>query len=506
MQKQIAEARSERQIFRVQNAAARPPRDLFLLLAVAYLALPNVIFLASWIRPIIGLPAALVVVGAVVWLVWSTKLESPRRRLSSKMFGAVLAAAFLWTLVTGVGGVFPQSNDYFKHNLLFHDLATMSWPVKYSLEGGSSYLCYAMGYYLVPTLGGQCFGESVVAPLTFLWTFLGVALVFYWAATLTAAPVKTLSAILLCAMTGVVWAMFKSYGIPGIISAEGLGSDLMKDGLFFGYNDSYTRFSYQPQHALIGWLGAAVMYECLWLQKNPCGVAFIWALCLLWSPLTCVGLLLVPLAALGRGRWQSYFEPVNVLGGGVLAVVLGIYFQGHAVLPDTGFVGKFSDGTGWLFHYLLFLALNLSPVLFVWLVEWRLKVLGDGRRLLAASTILLILLPLYKMGFAADLRLQASSSALLLFALAVARLWQSEALVLKELLSIFLAVALLIGAIGPTVGSAKNLLLNSNNCAYENIVLYTGWQHLPDMRDPGFDVAAQYLGRHGSLAERMLLR
>ena len=487
-------------------AAVRPRRDLFLLLAVAYLALPNVIFLASWIRPVIGIPAALVVIGAVVWLAWSAKLAEPRRVLPPKMFGGVLVLAFLWTLVAGVGGVFPQSNDYFKHNLLFHDLATLSWPVKYSLEGGQSFLCYAMGYYLVPTLGGQCFGESAVAPLTFLWTFLGVALVFYWAATLTVAPLKTVGAIILCAATGVAWTFFKNHGIPGLYPVDGLGGILMKDGLYFDYSDSFTRFNYQPQHALVGWLGAAVLYEMLWNHKQPRGVMFVWSLCLLWSPLTCLGLLLVPLAAMLRVRWQSYFEPINLVGGVVLLFIMGIYFQGHAVLPDQGFIGKFSEGLGWVVRYGLFLTLHLTPFVFLWLVERKEKILGEWRPLLLVATVILVLLPLFKIGFASDLRLQASSAALLFFALAVDRVLQSEKFSLKRPLFVLLVATLLVGAICPVVRPVKNLLFSTNNYSYESIVTYVGWQHLPDMRDPGFDVAAQYLGRHGSLAERVLLR
>ena len=490
----------------LNTAAVRPRRDLFLLLAVAYLAVPNVIFLASWVRPIIGLPAALVVLVGVVWLAWSTKLTAPRRVLPPKMFSGVLALAFLWTLVAGVGGVFPQSNDYYKHNLLFHDLATISWPVKYSLEGGPSYLCYAMGYYLVPTLGGQCFGESAVAPLTFLWTFIGVALVFYWVATLTVAPVKTLGAIILCAATGVAWTFFKNHGIPGLYPVDGLGGILMKDGLNFDYSDSFTRFNYQPQHALIGWLGAAILYEMLWAHKNPRGAMFVWALGLLWSPLTCLGLLLVPLAAVVRVHWQNYFEPINLVGGVVLLFVMGLYFQGHAVLPDQGFIWKFSDGAGWVIRYGLFLALHLTPLLCLWLVEREEKILAEWRPLLFVGTVILVLLPLFKIGFASDLRLQASSVALLFFALSVDRVLQSEKFSLKSPLFLMLVATLLVGAICPVVRPVKNLLFSATNYSYESIVTYVGWQHLPDMRDPGFDVAAQYLGRHSSLAERVLLR
>ena len=185
---------------------------------------------------------------------------------------------------------------------------------------------------------------------------------------------------------------------------------------------------------------------------------------------------------------------------------MGIYFQGHAVLPDQGFIGKFSEGLGWVVRYGLFLTLHLTPFVFLWLVERKEKILGEWRPLLLVATVILVLLPLFKIGFASDLRLQASSAALLFFALAVDRVLQSEKFSLKRPLFVLLVATLLVGAICPVVRPVKNLLFSTNNYSYESIVTYVGWQHLPDMRDPGFDVAAQYLGRHGSLAERVLLR
>ena len=332
------------------------------------------------------------------------------------MWFGVVALAGLWTLIIGVGGVFPQTFDYMKHNLLFHDLTTMPWPLNYPHDGGSNYLCYGLGYYLVPAAGGCLLGAGTVPGLTFLWTFAGLVLFFYWAATLTTSPVKTLAAILFFATTGVLWLVFKRHGLPGLISPDGLETRLLNNGLYFNYNDSFTRFDYQPQHALASWLGAALMLEQLWRRSSPRGVVFLWAACLLWSPMTCLGLLLISPATLRRVRWLDYFEPVNLLGGGVLIVIMGIYFQGHLALSDSGFIWKFSTGLEWLYFYALFVGLTLSPLLFMVLFEQKYRVLGEWRPLFFTAAAALVLLPLYKIGFAGDLRLQASAPALLILA------------------------------------------------------------------------------------------
>ena len=480
-------------------------RELFLPLVAGYFALPVLIFLFGWLRPAIGIPAGLVVAGVYFWFVRRPS-QPARPALTQKNLLLILTVTFAWTLLVGVGGVLPQSGDYLKHNLLLHDLTSANWPVTYPHEGGETFLCYALGYYLVPALGGRLLGGDIIPALLFVWTFAGLFLFFWWAATLTTSPKKTIAAILLFAPTGILWTLFKAHGLPGIVTAADLEPKLLYGGLLFGYNDSFTRFNYQPQHALTGWLGAAVLYEMLWVKKNPRGAVFVWSLFVFWSPLTSLGLLLVPLAAWRRVRWQNYFEPVNLIGGGVVLAVLGIYFQGHVPLPDKGFIGTFLPGWEWPFYYALFLLLLLVPLLLLWLVERRAKILGEFRPLFFLASALLLLLPFWKFGVAGDLRNQAGGPATLFLALAAARIVSSEKFSWQRPLGMLLVVLLLIGAINPVLRPLKNLVSNSPDYSYSNIEQSLGWHHLTDMTDPRFDLAAQYQGRGDSPAMRWLLK
>jgi multisubunit Na+/H+ antiporter MnhB subunit len=488
-----------------QNQSVESRRDLFLPLAAGYFTLPVLIFLFGWLRPAIGIPAGMIVAGGSLW--FALRASQPTRpALTQKNLLLVLTLAFAWTLLAGIGGLLPQSNDQIKHNLLLHDLATASWPVHYTHDGQETYLCYALGYYLVPGLGGKILGADALPALTFIWTFAGLGLFFWWAVALTKSPGKTLATIFLFSMTGVFWTLFKNHGGPGIFSPDTLNEKLLKLGLLFDYNDPYNRFHYQPQHALTGWLGAAVLFERLWTQKNPRGAAFIWSLNFLWSPLTSLSLLLVPLAAWRRVRWQNYFEPVNIICGGVLLAVLHTYFQGHLPLPDNGFIWDFSSGGEWALFYIAFVALILLPLPPLCLVARREAILAEWRDLIFLSAGALFLLPLYKLGFASDLRLEASAPPLLFLALAINRLWQAGYFSKLNPLSLVLTGILLIGATLPTARPLIQLTRNAPDYSYENIVQSLGWHNLSDLRDPGFDAAAQYQGRGDSPAARWLLR
>lgn len=484
-------------------AAAR--RDFFPPLATAYLVVPNLVFLAFWLRLWIGIPAA-VITAACLFRLLREGRAAVRPVLPVKTLLLVLALAFAWTLLGGAGGFVPQGDDYKKHNLLFHDLQHLPWPVHYSLPGGgTNYLCYGLGYYLVPALGGRVLGEGAVPGLTFLWAFAGVALFFWWLATLAGGSRRALWFVLLLGATGLFWKLARTCGVPGLIGTDGLEGKLKALGLFIVCPDSFTRFRYQPQHALAGWLGAAVLFEMLWRKKNSAGALFVWAAVVGWSPLTAAGLLLLPLAAWKHVPLRGWFEPVNLLGGGLLLAILGIYIQGHVALADSGPVWKWSAGVEWLPLYFLFLASEFSPLLFLWLADRKFNVLGEWRPLFLASALVLVLLPLWKIGFNSDLRLEASGPALLLVTLAAARCFEQGVFTWKQWRFALLAGALLAAA-ASTLARASRFREDSCDLSYPVLVEKSGFHTLPELKVEQFDAASQYLGREDSFAARWLLR
>jgi len=489
------------------KASQTKVNNRFFPLALVYLAIPNLIFLAAWVRPWIGIPAAITVVICSVFLMWQNRPGEPCPGLGRINLGFVLALAFYWTLLGGAGGFVPQETDYIKHNLVFHDLIHFAWPVNYTLpDGNKSYLCYGLGYYLVPALGGRILGDAAMPALTFLWTYAGVALFFYWVATFTRTPKTSLLIFLLFAATNLGLLALKHSGVFGLMDTAHVSATLWHLGLYHSYYDFFTKIQFQPQHGLVAWLGLALFYEMLWIKKDPRGAVFVWSACLLWSPMTCLGLLLVPLAALRRVPWRAYFSPVNLVGGGILLAVMGIYFQGHVALIDRGLVWNLSSGGEWLVFYPLFVAFELSPVLLLFLIDQRYRVLGEFRPLFLLATGWLLLLPLWKIGYCGDLRLQAGTPALILAALGAIRCLQSELFSLKRPLFILFLGCLLVGAVYPIGRPWWNLITNRKDYSYAGTVQTLGVRTLAEYQDPGCNFAALYLGRSDSAAACRLLR
>jgi hypothetical protein len=195
------------------------------------------------------------------------------------------------------------------------------------------------------------------------------------------------------------------------------------------------------------------------------------------------------------------------IGGGILLVILAVYFQGHVPLTEKGPIWKFSTGGNWLLLYPLFLLMQLTPMFFIYLADRKYNLLGDLRPLFLGSFVVLLLLPLYKIGYYGDLRLQAQTPALLFCGLAASRVFQSTAFSLKRPVFVLLVFSQILGAVYPAGRFWQEALgPKGEDYSYADIRKRWGYQNLSDFKRFGYDYAAQYLGRTNSIAARWLLR
>lgn len=483
-------------------------QNLFPPLTAAYLLVPNLIFLLWWVRPAIGLPVAAGLVTAYVFFVRQARDWQPQNPVTGKNLVLVLVAALVFTVMTGIGGFLPQTLDYIKHNLLYHDLVHEHWPVSYATEqDGAKYLCYGLGYYLVPALAGRWLGDGWMPVLTFLWGLGGVTLAFYWFATLGKNARIALCFFFAFSVTGVLLYPLKQLGIPGYLPAHDLRDLLSVTGLYHSYHDNFSKIYYQPQHGLTAWLGTALLFEWLWLRKDARPGMFLWSLCVFWSPLTSLGLLLIPLAAIKKTGVGHYFTPIN-FASGLLLAVLAIYFQGHVPLTQKGFIFQMAPPGECLILYLSFLLLELNVLFVLLLLDWKYQMLRGFRPLFYVMAAALILMPLIKVGACADLRLQAGTPAILIIAMAAWLCFQHAQFKWKSPLGLLLVVCFALGAVYPMCRPLVMRVVEKKiDYAYPALVKERGLTRLSDYRqESGVDAASQYFGQSNSVAARFLLR
>ena len=150
--------------------------------ALLTLLLPGVLFLLTWVKPIIALPSA----AAALFAFWLYARKARSVPLGRDAFGAeedaftlpllpllaVIACALLWTFFSGIGGCFYQNEDHYGRNAILHDLLNHSWPVYF--EGTPYALTYYLAYWIVPALVGKA--ASAVFGSGALWAAANAAL------------------------------------------------------------------------------------------------------------------------------------------------------------------------------------------------------------------------------------------------------------------------------------------------------------------------------------------
>ncbi len=475
---------------------------LFTLIALGYLALPNVLFLLTWVNLLIGIPVAAV----FLWSIFpaSEMGDVPSERQMDRRT-ILIAAVFAigWTILSGVGGLVPQSSDYLKHSVLFHDLVHLSWPVIYHPDTPqSSFLCYGVAYYLVPSGIARFLGDGSINALSFLWACSGIGLCFYWLACFNPkSPARTLLIFICFSTFGIAWYVFK----------RGHLEYFKQLGIEHSYLDHWAKLYFTPQHGISGWLGAAIIYDLGWMRKKLSSAFLAWASLLLWSPFVCVGLAPVLLVTALRIPFRRWFSIVPLAGGLLLMSVMGLFFSAHQPLEHKGFIWSLSDGGHWLTSYLLFVLLEvLLPAGCVLYFDYKHRILEGWRPLFLCAFVVLLLFPLYKMGRESDLRLQGSGSALVFMALGSAAGLTSPKFSFRSVEGLMLFTLFAVSAVYPLGRPLLNLKGPADDYRFETI---QRTMDVHDMSEIGktepnvtFDFAQQYLGRKDSAAFRWLLR
>ncbi|MEI3557915.1 MAG: hypothetical protein V8Q21_01930 [Akkermansia muciniphila] len=145
--------------------------------AVAYMALPTILFLLGWVRPLFSVPAAMAVAAASVLL--CMKLPLPALHFTRRQLAVYLCAlllSLLWLLAGGITGVALQHADFVVRNPIYETLIRCDWPLA---EADGRHFIYYLAFWLPPALICKCFSCSDVFIANYVltaWIELGLAL------------------------------------------------------------------------------------------------------------------------------------------------------------------------------------------------------------------------------------------------------------------------------------------------------------------------------------------
>ena len=249
--------------------------------ALLYLTVPLFLFFFYFTRPIISVPAVLI----ILLVVYRAR---PERMLGVDLSRReVLLCATISCLFLCACGYIPplgRSWDWIKHFAIINELADHPWPPVN--DEPHTFLRYYLGYYLVPALFSRAFGSEFIDAFVFVETWLGLFLILglLLQKIRPRLPVAFLACFLLFSGLDLIgWMLF------------GKGSSLLVhkecwSGPDYAYEGNGTLFLWVPQHAIVGMLGILFLLpdgEELPPQET---IGLFGVATALWSPFVTLGL------------------------------------------------------------------------------------------------------------------------------------------------------------------------------------------------------------------------
>lgn len=412
------------------------------------LLLPFLGVTAPWLYALI-VPAWLALCVAVARL---PVADTARWPTAARLLAAGGIALVLLAL-GGEGRFFYANVDWQVRDAVLADMIRASWPFAYTARGEPEVLRAPIGMYLVPAIAGKLWGFR--AADIALWLQNGAALgaILALASMLFATRRQRWIALGIFLVFSGMDAIGQALADPARLVPLHRHID---DWAGIQFSATLTMAFWVPQHAITGWLGAALFL--LWRRGMLPLAGFLTPLPLLalWSPLGLIGTM--PFAAYAgiAALRDRALRPADLLLPALsvaTAAAALVYLK-----ADAGTVGLrfFPVAPG---KYVVFQLLETVPFL---AAAWALGGAQTfGRPALAIVTLCLTLLPFAQIGENVDLMMRGSIPALAILALVVADVLQrpsDPADGLAHRWRLILVAALAVGALTPAREVARALI------------------------------------------------
>ena len=477
-----------------------------------YILLPIVVFVAFWLKPLFGIPLAILVVVAGMFAINPKCLKQSRfiqsyflhdnlvktpfstegKLVEEKSRGITLPTwllislfllALAWCFFGGHGSMWAQSSDWNVRNAIFHDLITYSWPIYY--DDGNSALVYYLNYWL-PAAGparllfiitsNEALCWIIGNGLLLLWGSLGIFLVFLLVPLILRAntTVKViLVAFLVIMFSGmdIVGIVFKAlYGNPEAAHSGFTSMHLERWSRLgvYQYSSNTTLLYWVFNQTIIPWICVCAML----LSRNISTLLLILAACFASGPFAGVGLavlmlfmgipLLVDMVRQEKLKQfiVSLFSPMNLIGLFITAVY-SLYFIGNQSIASTsGRLTMFglAEGSG-VEAVALFILLEVGIYILIILRTYKKNSLYWG------VCCMLFIAPLIHIGSVYEFCCRATIAPLFVlmllcghFLLKKAPSFKTEPL-MKNLPALMLIICLTMGAITPLFEMTRGITL-----------------------------------------------
>jgi hypothetical protein len=315
------------------------PLDVLDRIAIGYMVLPLLLFLAGWMKWWVALPLLGCCAFALRPLIARWPAGMPTLPVTPLHWGVAVGAGCVWTILGGVGHFFFSNADWHVRDAVLHDLVVSSWPVGYGLRDGMESLLRApVAYYLPAALIGKISGVYAAHLALLLWTAAGCSLFLTQVLSLT--PSRPCAVLIVIA----VIVLFSGLDIVGSLLNDGprfrsdwnITTHLEWWAGKYQYSSMTTQLFWVPNHALGGWITMGLLFRNERRVALDALLPIVVVALALWSPLTAVGV--VPFVLLKVGISVFRQHSLTALAPGVWgpALAVGAVVGAFLVLDSGG--------------------------------------------------------------------------------------------------------------------------------------------------------------------------
>lgn len=384
-------------------------------------------FAPIWAYP----PAAF----AILFLCRAILRAMPER--DGPTLGALLlciSVSAILLILSGEGRFFYANVDWQVRFAVLRDMTINPWPFAYASAGGPLLLRAPIGMFLLPALIGKAGGGTAADMALLAQNALLIGALLALGSTLfDSRRAKWIALAVVIAFSGL--------DVLGRLLVRGGLSDHLEHWAFLQYSSTITLLFWVPQHGLSGWVGAVGFL--LWRSSRAPLAPWLVLMpfCALWSPLGLAGGL--PFVALAGVRCllTRSLCPADILLpalASLIAIPSLLYLASGAGDGGVGVQIAPLPIAQWALFLLLEIGVFAVPLLFATSAS------RFGRDSLILTLLVLMAVPLVRVGWSIDFMMRASITALAVLAVLTA-----EAIVTTPRVRPWLIGALLIGAVTP---------------------------------------------------------
>ena len=388
--------------------------NAFFVMAACYLVIPAAIMILGWIKLLIALPAALLLILSLVFAIKGESALSKDRvlELPKKQFIAIVVFSVLATIVIGVGEIVAPMYDHAFRRAMLRDLINYDWPIYYDLSLQSNPVVnemlpdctvaysYYSTFWMIPAVLGKLFGFMFGNIVLVIWSAFGIFLILTGVTFFTKKFTYASMVMLICysGLDAIPYFFYMFTGTEDWMWLEGWTEHI---SFISNINNLLNVFN----QCIPCWLIVILLMTC----KSNKHIGLIAGVMFTYSPWATIGV--VPLAAyalLSKEKGiRGLFSVANIVPAlTILGCFAPMYMANSSATSVSGTTLSFYGSIGKLLGALILVAvIEIAPS-----VLMTYKLFGKDKLLWVAAGTLLVL-PLYKISNFNDLTMRGAMPA-----------------------------------------------------------------------------------------------